>query len=258
MAKIKFTDLSLEEQTAFIKIAEAKNVEKQTGRCNDKPLSDLANSVEAREKRIQRMYKQAKEQIDIDNENRLSLLPNFAQFQTEDMKEQIEAFQSELRHRRKKYVFPENKNESEELRFRRACFSPNDIKVLHRLIKLYRNDSFRYYAFALIVEGLKYPQKEIKSLCYQYFKSTLQEGFVDIGIIMMILTKEYVPKGVWRLMIIFQSYFLDTRKILKPFIIKHSEDERTRKNWEKIKNEVEIVKLFPNEKDRDIMELYCK
>lgn len=255
--KEKIALLSIEEQTAFNELAIEKDVNPETGECNNQDKDSPANSEEARKTRLERMIKNAKERVEMDNENRLQEFSPLLNIRNEKITDAIKVFRKELWHRRKTYISSEN-TEPEEVRFPKVCFSKRDIESLEKLIKLYETDDYRYKAFKLIVEGLKYPQKEIKNLCYQYFKDTINRGMIDAATFMLILEKEYVPKGAWRLLILFQGKFKGFGMVLKPMIERHASDERTQQNWEKIKDEEDIKKLFPNEENRDIWKLYCE
>lgn len=253
--KFLFSDLTPEEQVAFYKIAEEKKVDPETGFCKDSAENSIANSNQAMEKRLQRMYKQAKKAVEI-NEPQISSL---TESEKKDKGREIEEFWANLRTRRKTYINTEpGLGEAEEERLKKICFSEDEIKTLGQLIRLYELDNFRYLACDLIIEGLKYPQKEVKKLCYEYFKETLEKGIVDMGVIISILGKEYVSKCAWRLLVIFQEYFVEFNYVFKASILIHSEDQRTKNNWEKIKSEEEIIELFPDENKRDILKLYCE
>ena len=90
--------------------------------------------------------------------------------------------------------------------------------------------SYRKQVGDVLIEGLKYQQKDIKRYCFQYAHERILEGFSDIGWWMKLLNKKYVSKYAWKLLRInAETIAICARVALKDAIIFWSKDEVTQK-----------------------------
>ncbi len=98
--------------------------------------------------------------------------------------------------------------------------------------------SYRKQVGDVLIEGLKYQQKDIKKYCFEYAQERILEGFSDIGWWMKLLNKKYVSKYAWKLLRInAESIALCARVALKDAIIFWSKDEVTQDKWHELDEE---------------------
>lgn len=110
-------------------------------------------------------------------------------------------------------------------------------------------DIYRNQIGDVLIEGLKYQQKDIKRYCFEYANKHIGAGFVDMGWWKRLLGKQYVSKYAWKLLRLnadkIPSY---ARAVLTDDIKFWARDETTQKKWQELDAELgshyDFVKEF--------------
>lgn len=110
-------------------------------------------------------------------------------------------------------------------------------------------DIYRDQIGDVLIEGLKYQQKDIKRYCFEYANKHIGAGFVDMGWWKKLLGKQYVSKYAWKLLRLhadkIPSY---ARAVLTADIIFWAQDATTQKKWQELDEELgthyDFVKEF--------------
>jgi len=98
--------------------------------------------------------------------------------------------------------------------------------------------SYRQQIGDVLIEGLKYQQKDIKRYCFEYAHNRILEGFSDIGWWCKLLNKKYVSKYAWKLLRINTETIPNCAKVaLTEAITFWANDELTRKKWKELDDE---------------------
>lgn len=99
-------------------------------------------------------------------------------------------------------------------------------------------DIYRKQIGDVLIEGLKYQQKDIKRYCFEYANQHISGGFVDIGWWSKLLNKKYVSKYAWKLLRIhFGTIPPAARIVLLERIKFWADDELTQKKWKELDEE---------------------
>ena len=101
----------------------------------------------------------------------------------------------------------------------------------------------------VLIEGLKYQQKDIKRYCFEYADKHIGAGFVDVGWWKKLLGKKYVSKYAWKLLRTHIDQIPPYAKIVLTDDIKFwAQDETTQKKWQELDEEIgthfDFVKEF--------------
>lgn len=98
--------------------------------------------------------------------------------------------------------------------------------------------SYRKQIGDVLIEGLKYQQKDIKKYCFQYAHEHILEGFSDIGWWMKLLNKKYVSKYAWKLLRINAETIPQCARVaLSDSINFWAQDKVTQKKWQELDDE---------------------
>ena len=90
----------------------------------------------------------------------------------------------------------------------------------------------------VIIEGLKYQQKDIKRYCFEYAHQHISDGFIDVGWWSKLLNKKYVSKYGWKLLRLNASLIpVYARVALTESINFWAKDDLTRKKWKELDDE---------------------
>lgn len=99
-------------------------------------------------------------------------------------------------------------------------------------------DIYRKQLGDVLIEGLKYQQKDIKRYCFEYANKHISDGFIDIGWWSKLLNKKYVSKYGWKLLRLnarqIPSY---ARVALAEAVNYWASDEITQKKWKELDEE---------------------
>lgn len=101
----------------------------------------------------------------------------------------------------------------------------------------------------VLIEGLKYQQKDIKRYCFEYANKHISAGFVDVGWWKKLLGKQYVSKYAWKLLRLHADKIPPyARAVLTDDIKFWAQDETTQKKWQELDEELgeqfDFVKEF--------------
>ncbi len=101
----------------------------------------------------------------------------------------------------------------------------------------------------VLIEGLKYQQKDIKRYCFEYADKHIGAGFVDMGWWKRLLGKQYVSKYAWKLLRTHIDQIPPYAKlVLKEDIKFWAQDATTQKKWQELDDELgthyDFVKEF--------------
>ena len=101
----------------------------------------------------------------------------------------------------------------------------------------------------VLIEGLKYQQKDIKRYCFEYADKHIGAGFVDMGWWKRLLGKQYVSKYAWKLLRTHIDQIpIYAKAVLKDDIKFWAQDATTQKKWQELDEELgshyDFVKEF--------------
>lgn len=139
----------------------------------------------------------------------------------------IREFAEELRLARKNALKTGNEKQTELDEERQIAFL-----MIFRFCPV---DLHRQQIGDVLIEGLKYQQKDIKRYCYEYAD---KNGFLDIGWIHRMLDKKYVSKWSWKYLRVHYNDIVPTARVILLEKIKFwAEDAVTQKKWKELDQE---------------------
>ena len=90
----------------------------------------------------------------------------------------------------------------------------------------------------VLIEGLKYQQKDIKHYCFEYADKHIGHGFIDMGWWKRLLGKQYVSKYAWKLLRIHSDKIPSyARSVLADDIKFWAQDKTTQNKWQELDSE---------------------
>lgn len=99
-------------------------------------------------------------------------------------------------------------------------------------------DIYRKQLGDVLIEGLKYQQKDIKRYCFEYANKHISDGFTDIGWWCKLLNKKYVSKYGWKLLRLNASQIPNYARVALAEAVNYwAADETTQKKWKELDEE---------------------
>ena len=142
----------------------------------------------------------------------------------------IREFAAELREARKNAVETGNEEQTALDEERQIAFL-----MIFRFCPL---SIYRKQLGDVIIEGLKYQQKDIKRYCFEYAHQHISDGFIDVGWWSKLLNKKYVSKYGWKLLRLNASLIpVYAMVALTESINFWANDDLTRKKWKELDDE---------------------
>ena len=142
----------------------------------------------------------------------------------------IHKFSAELREKRKAAV--ETGREAE------VVLNEEQLIAFLMILRFCSINVYRTQIGDLLIEGLKYQQKDIKYYCFEYTQKHISDGFCDMGWWSRLLNKKYVSKYGWKLLRLGAHTIPDCAKVVLSDAIKFwAQDEMTQKKWQELDEE---------------------